>query len=261
MVRGPKSAEELAQRLLRNKAEVMAALDNGPAVDGSKSPVASESRVSKTDESSVSKTSEEGNSKDEDSTSKVEESIPKTSETMTTMASEMTTTTDETDFSVTDDTLTESGFANWIRRPDATGRWGWERPGLPEVDRWWARSTFRQLPELPPPCPTCRGVLWWGDLEGGRHCLDCERTTFEQSGELSRLAHRLRAASGLPAREAETKAELPAPGELRCDRCKGTQLVEATTHGGRTVRLDCARCGRFVAWRVWYGKLLVDNEN
>jgi hypothetical protein len=174
VLRGPKSAEELAQRLLRNKAEVMAALDNAPAVDGPESPAAS-----------------------------------------------------ETDFSAADGTLAASRFANWAR----------------------------------PPCPTCGGVLWWEDLEGGRHCLNCERAKFEQSRELARLAHRLRAASGLPLRGAEVEAKPPTPGELRCDRCKSTQLVEATTHGGRTVRLDCARCGRFVAWKTWYGKLLVQNGN
>ena len=34
----------------------------------------------------------------------------------------------------------------WLGRPDACGHMGWERPGLPEADRWWARQTFEQLP-------------------------------------------------------------------------------------------------------------------
>ena len=111
------------------------------------------------------------------------------------------------------------------------------------------------------PCPECRGLLWWETLEGGRHCLDCERAELERNRELARLAQRLRAAGSLPPWGAEAEAEPLPSGGLQCDRCKRVQFVEATTHGGRTVRLDCAKCGRFVAWKVWYGKLLVENGN
>ena len=156
---------------------------------------------------------------------------------------------------VTHDGLTASRFADWIRRPDASGRMGWEAPDLPERKRW------EQLPELPRPCPRCRGLELWETMTGDWRCLHCERVEFERSQELSRLAPQLRAASGLPPRQTEAEAEPLAPGELQCGRCKSTQLVEATTHGGRTVRLDCARCKRFVAWKVWYGKLLVENGN
>jgi hypothetical protein len=48
------------------------------------------------------------------------------------------------------------------------------------------------------PCPKCRGLLWWEDLEDGRHCLDCERAGFERAEEIAGLAARLREASGLP---------------------------------------------------------------
>jgi hypothetical protein len=40
-------------------------------------------------------------------------------------------------------------FADWVRRPDCHGRMGWESPGLPESDRWWARCDFDDLPEVP----------------------------------------------------------------------------------------------------------------
>ena len=75
------------------------------------------------------------------------------------------------------------------------------------------------------------------------------------------MLSRLRAAGSLPPWGAEAEAEPLPSGGLQCDRCKRVQFVEATTHGGRTVRLDCAKCGRFVAWKVWYGKLLVENGN
>jgi hypothetical protein len=40
-------------------------------------------------------------------------------------------------------------FRDWIRRPDVNWRYGWERPDLDEVDRWWARTTFEGLPIVP----------------------------------------------------------------------------------------------------------------
>ncbi len=40
-------------------------------------------------------------------------------------------------------------FADWVRRPDWHGLMGWEAPGLPESDRWWARCDFDDLPEVP----------------------------------------------------------------------------------------------------------------
>jgi len=40
-------------------------------------------------------------------------------------------------------------FADWVLRPDCHGRMGWEAPGLPESDRWWARFDFDELPVVP----------------------------------------------------------------------------------------------------------------
>ncbi len=39
-------------------------------------------------------------------------------------------------------------FPGWVLRPDATGRLGWEPPGLPKDRRWWARARFEDLPTL-----------------------------------------------------------------------------------------------------------------
>ena len=38
-------------------------------------------------------------------------------------------------------------FADWVLRPDVTGRLGCEAPDLAEADRWWARATFDELPD------------------------------------------------------------------------------------------------------------------
>lgn len=47
---------------------------------------------------------------------------------------------------------------------------------------------------------------------------------------------------------------LPAPaGVESCDRCRSTETVEQTIHGGRSVRLDCAACGRFRRFVIWNG--------
>lgn len=39
-----------------------------------------------------------------------------------------------------------------------------------------------------------------------------------------------------------------------CHRCGATTWSDTPIHGGRSVRRDCARCGRFVDFPVWYGR-------
>ena len=47
---------------------------------------------------------------------------------------------------------------------------------------------------------------------------------------------------------------LPPPaGVDSCDRCGSKETVEQTIHGGRSVRLDCAACGRFRRFAIWNG--------
>jgi len=85
-----------------------------------------------------------------------------------------------------------SPFADWVLRPDVSGRLGWEPPGLPEDERWWARSTWEDLPRLPEPCPKCGPLgLWWG-LLGGAHCLRCEKAAFERGQWFAERAARAR---------------------------------------------------------------------
>jgi hypothetical protein len=44
------------------------------------------------------------------------------------------------------------------------------------------------------------------------------------------------------------------PGVDSCDRCRATETVASTIHGGASAREDCARCGRFRRFSIWNGK-------
>jgi hypothetical protein len=48
-------------------------------------------------------------------------------------------------------------FSTWVLRPDVDGRLGWEPPGTPERERWWARCRFDDLPR-PVDYPPARGL-------------------------------------------------------------------------------------------------------
>lgn len=95
-----------------------------------------------------------------------------------------------------DDALAESRFADWIRRPDATGRWGWERRGLPDRQLWWAHSTFEGLPEPPPPCSKCGSLVPWETLAGTCRCVQCDPPTT--SIEALQQAERIRGRNEIP---------------------------------------------------------------
>lgn len=48
--------------------------------------------------------------------------------------------------------------------------------------------------EPPRPCSLCGGILFWWDVIGGQHCMQCEAPRFplEKAIELQKLAKRLR---------------------------------------------------------------------
>ncbi len=57
-------------------------------------------------------------------------------------------------------------------------------------------------------------------------------------------------------------AKPPSPAAIRftsiingtvCLRCHSRAFHEIPIHDGRSIRRDCASCGRFVAFSVWYG--------
>ncbi len=52
----------------------------------------------------------------------------------------------------------------------------------------------------------------------------------------------------------ESRQPLPLPaGVACCDRCGSTETTDSVIHGGRSVRQDCAVCGRFRKFVVWHG--------
>ncbi len=40
----------------------------------------------------------------------------------------------------------------------------------------------------------------------------------------------------------------------RCDKCLCDRVRVRTIHGGQSRARDCARCGRFLGFPVWYGE-------
>jgi hypothetical protein len=83
-------------------------------------------------------------------------------------------------------------FQGWQHRPDVQGRLGLERPGLADHERWRGEYDLDDLPKADWTCPRCGSLLWWEDLAGRRHCLQCEREDFERSERLAEKAARLR---------------------------------------------------------------------
>ena len=43
--------------------------------------------------------------------------------------------------------------------------------------------------------------------------------------------------------------ETTLPGD--CDHCGSDQHKDYSIHGGRSIRRDCANCGRFIQWQKW----------
>ena len=43
-------------------------------------------------------------------------------------------------------------------------------------------------------------------------------------------------------------------------RCGGAECRDVPIHGGRSARRDCARCGRFVSFPIWYGNHTLQSE-
>ena len=131
------------------------------------------------------------------------------------MASEMVTVArkSEMDTPVDDDALASAGFADWIRRPDATGRMGWERPDLPERKRWWAHSTFEELPEPPPACDECGGLEFCWNSSSERCCVRCHPPAI--SDTLRQQVSRLRGQPGIP----DFEVPMSVPGIDLCPWC------------------------------------------
>lgn len=102
-------------------------------------------------------------------------------------------------------------FAWWQRRPDVSGRMGWEAPALPEADRWWADGNVAALPEATAPCPRCGGLELWQDPAGGWHCQRCDGDVLRRSRDLTARAARLRAAGRAKAAPQDCAGGAPGP--------------------------------------------------
>ena len=77
-------------------------------------------------------------------------------------------------------------FADWVRRPDAHGRMGWQAPDLPEA------VPFDDLDLPGTGCPRCGSLKQWQDLLGRQRCGRCEAGTLGRALKLAERAARLR---------------------------------------------------------------------
>lgn len=99
------------------------------------------------------------------------------------------------------------------------------------------------------------------DASGGRLNLVGGRVNVVVGQEIPEAAwqalalHRDELASSLAApREVPTTRLPPPAGADLCDRCGATETTDVVIHDGQSIRRDCARCGRFIRFSVWYGE-------
>lgn len=122
-------------------------------------------------------------------------------------------------------------------------------------------DTIAKLSELLADCEA-RGIRLLPNGSGGL-TIDAphDALTSELTGRLkahkAALLHLLRA----------TPAAAPEPPKPASDaaakpvcRCGSTTWCDMPIHGGRSVRRDCGRCGRFIDFPLWYRKDTLLNE-
>jgi len=80
----------------------------------------------------------------------------------------------------------------WMSRPDVDDRLGLEPLDLRESARWWAETSFDELPAADWTCASCGELAWWESLTGRRRCLACDPPT--RSRRLAARATKLRGA-------------------------------------------------------------------
>ena len=96
-----------------------------------------------------------------------------------------------------------------------------------------------------------------------------ERLRFHpRSAMTSELLSRLKAHKGelltlLRPTESPTRPAVDAPptsAKAVC-RCGSTETTDVAIHDGASLRRDCAKCGRFVDFPVWYGRATQRTES
>jgi hypothetical protein len=45
------------------------------------------------------------------------------------------------------------------------------------------------------------------------------------------------------------------PGVPQCENCGSQHYRDVPIHGGKSTRRDCAGCGKFIEFSVWYGMI------
>ncbi|MCC7085189.1 MAG: hypothetical protein IT427_09305 [Pirellulales bacterium] len=55
-------------------------------------------------------------------------------------------------------------------------------------------------------------------------------------------------------------ADPPEKPKPKCRRCGSAEYVDVPIHDGASTRRDCAGCGKYVRFIVWYNKILTDQN-
>jgi len=95
-------------------------------------------------------------------------------------------------------------------------------------------------------CPQCGSLQKWWPAVGEPRCQRCDPPTA--AWRLLRRAQTIRRRLGIEARQPHV-----VPIEPHCPKCLAMEFHDVPIHGGHSVRRDCAKCGRFIAFPIWCG--------
>jgi hypothetical protein len=104
-------------------------------------------------------------------------------------------------------------------------------------------------------CPSCRmaAALELQEGDGGVPAIRSRCRCFDPLAALEGL-------EVVPLVEFRQPKATPPPRKTKPRKpdaicpCGSTQWRDVPIHGGRSIRRDCARCGRFIAFPLWYGR-------
>jgi hypothetical protein len=79
----------------------------------------------------------------------------------------------------------DGDLAGWSEFTTPDGRHGWQREDVAD----------ERIIDIPTPCPTCKGIVFWWDVTGGRHCEACtppnpSAADFRRRAAAARERHR-----------------------------------------------------------------------
>jgi DNA-directed RNA polymerase subunit RPC12/RpoP len=109
-------------------------------------------------------------------------------------------------------------------------------------------ALLRRLREPHGPCSTCGSAIHSGLRDGQVICPGCTSADPTDVTEwLPGFADRI-TDPHRPDDQRDTRV-------IECSRCGSQRFRDVPIHNGRSVRSDCAQCGRFLAFPVWYGTM------